>query len=513
MNKVKKYFIFPAFLIAVLLFLFGSFKQDSFQKMKTLTEIIRLVHEVYIEEPDMNSLMEGAIEGLLSKLDPHSTYIPQKDFSSIQESFQGDFEGIGIEFAIMDGYITVISPIPGTPSDRAGLISGDQIIKINGKSAYKISQDDVLKKLKGPKGTPVDVTIRRKGAEDFNITLIRDKIPIHSVLASFMIDEKTGYIKLNRFSGTSYNEINDAMYKLESIGMKQLLLDLRGNPGGMLDQAVMITDMFISSRDTIVSTKGRIYQANDVFIAKNQAADKKIPIVVLINQGSASASEIVSGALQDLDRGIVVGETSFGKGLVQRQFQLRDGSAARITIAQYFTPSGRLIQRPYDDGLDSYYLNDAKADSIERNRPQFKTKKGRTVYGGGGITPDIIVENERTFSKSSREILFDSKRPIFNYANYIIANKKGQIKKQYSSINQSIFKKDEFYDWLNKHDYKFESSELDEDWDFLLNRILAEICNNLLGKEFYFKKLNEEDIQIKESIKAFKKAKKLISNK
>ena len=408
MKKFKKYFIVPVCLMAGLLFLFGSFKQDSFQKMKTLTEIIRLVHEVYIEEPEMNNLMEGAIEGLLSKLDPHSTYIPQKEFSSIQESFQGDFEGIGIEFAIMNGYITVISPIPGTPSDKAGLISGDQIVKINGKSAYKISQEEVLKKLKGPKGSPVDVTIRRSGVEDFEITLIRDKIPIHSVLASFMHDAKTGYIKLNRFSGTSYNEINEAMYKLESLGMKQLLLDLRSNPGGMLDQAVQIVDMFVSTRDTIVSTRGRIYQANDVFIARNQNSDKNIPIVVLINQGSASASEIVSGALQDLDRGIVVGETSFGKGLVQRQFQLRDGSAARITIAQYFTPSGRLIQRPYDDGLDSYYLNDSDEDSTEASRPEFKTKKGRTVYGGGGITPDIIIDNERAFSKSSREILFDS---------------------------------------------------------------------------------------------------------
>ncbi len=347
MSKYLPYII----LGAVLLYGFKSdTARDQFQKMKTLTQIIRLVSENYVEDVDMNEILEGAIIGMLDKLDPHSSYISSEQFELINEQFDGEFEGIGIEFNILEGYITVISPIPGTPSDRAGLQTGDKIVRINNKSAYKITQKDVLQKLKGPKGTSVNVTISRPGMdEDFEVTLIRDKIPIVSVLAAFMLDEKTGYIKINKFSKNTTNEINESLSKLENQGMQQLLLDLRNNGGGMMDQAINIVDMFVSSRDTILFTRGKISGSNEVYRAHKNNMDKDYPVVVLINRGSASASEIVSGAFQDLDRGLVVGETSFGKGLVQRQYPLRDGSAARITIARYYTPSGRLIQRPYQD--------------------------------------------------------------------------------------------------------------------------------------------------------------------
>ena len=257
--KLNKY-LFLVFLGAVLLWGFKSdTAKDQFQKMKTLTQIIRLVSENYVEDVDMNDILEGAIIGLLDKLDPHSSYISSDQFELINEQFDGAFEGIGIEFNILEGYITVISPIPGTPSDRAGLQTGDKIVRINDKSAYKITQKDVLEKLRGPKGTPVDVTISRPGMdEDFDVTLVRDKIPIVSVMASFMVDDETGYIKVGRFARATAKEIDESLSKLENMGMKQLLLDLRNNGGGMMDQAISIVDMFVSSRDTILFTKGKI---------------------------------------------------------------------------------------------------------------------------------------------------------------------------------------------------------------------------------------------------------------
>ena len=272
--KFNKY-LFLVFLGAVLLWGFKSdTAKDQFQKMKTLTQIIRLVSENYVEDVDMNDILEGAIIGLLDKLDPHSSYISSDQFELINEQFDGAFEGIGIEFNILEGYITVISPIPGTPSDRAGLQTGDKIVRINDKSAYKITQKDVLEKLRGPKGTPVDVTISRPGMdEDFDVTLVRDKIPIVSVMASFMVDDETGYIKVGRFARATAKEIDESLSKLENMGMKQLLLDLRNNGGGMMDQAISIVDMFVSSRDTILFTKGKISGSTEAYRARKSSLD------------------------------------------------------------------------------------------------------------------------------------------------------------------------------------------------------------------------------------------------
>jgi len=434
--KFNKY-LFLILLGAVMLWGFKSdAAKDQFQKMKTLTQIIRLVSENYVEEVDMNEILEGAIIGMLDKLDPHSSYISSEQFELINEQFDGAFEGIGIEFNILEGYITIISPIPGTPSDRAGLQTGDKIVRINDESAYKITQKDVLEKLRGPKGTPVDVTISRPGFdEDFEVTLVRDKIPIVSVMASFMIDDETGYIKVSRFSRNTAKEIDESLSKLESLGMQQLLLDLRNNGGGMMDQAISIVDMFVSSRDTILFTKGKIPGSSEVYRARKSNRDKDYPVVVLINRGSASASEIVSGAFQDLDRGLVVGETSFGKGLVQRQYPLRDGSAARITIAQYYTPSGRLIQRPYED-IGDYYTdlgrdNREATDSTLAQKPVFTTKNGRSVYGGGGITPDVFSELDVNFNKSTREILSHPDRLTFKFAGELKSEIQEQFEKRF----------------------------------------------------------------------------------
>jgi len=515
-----KYLKYLPYLILIFALLYG-FKnnaiKDQFQKMKTIAEIIRLVNDNYVDDVDMDNILEGAIIGLLDRLDPHSSYISAKQLELINEQFDGEFEGIGIEFSILEGFITVISPIPGTPSDRAGLQSGDKITRINNKSAYKITQKDVMEKLRGPKGTRVNISISRPGLDaDFEVTLVRDKIPIVSVLASFMLNENTGYIKINRFARTTSKEVENSLNDLEKKGMTQLLLDLRNNGGGMMDQAINIIDMFISSKDTILFTKGKISNSSAVYWSNKNIKDKKYPVIILINRGSASASEIISGAFQDLDRGLVIGETSFGKGLVQRQYSLRDGSAARITIAKYYTPSGRLIQRPYDDVAD-YYTDLTKDnreinDSTLTNKPIFYTKKGRIVYGGGGITPDIFSDNNIEFSKSTREILTHPDRLIFKYAGeikYLIENKyKNYIKFKNEYQIDKNGKKD-LFEWFNEQNINFSIEEIDEDWEYIENKIMAEIANKIWGKEFFYKQSLLKDIPIQDALTHFNQAAEL----
>ena len=518
--KLIKYIILTTVAL-VLVYGFNSGAKDHFKKLKTLTQIIRLVNDNYVEDVEMEEILNGAIVGLLDKLDPHSTYITEDQFEAIQEQFDAEFEGIGIEFNIMDGYITVISPIPETPSSEAGLQSGDKIVRINNESAYKITQKDVFEKLRGPKGSQVEVTIRRSGTDDFGVTLTRAKIPIHSVLASFMINDEVGYIKVNRFSRTTAEEIATSLYELEQEGMKEVMLDLRNNGGGMMDQAIQIVDMFVNSRDTILFTKGRIANSNDVYYARTSQKDKDYPVVVLINRGSASASEIVSGAFQDLDRGIVVGETSFGKGLVQRQYPLNDGSAARITIAQYYTPSGRLIQRAYDDGIEDYYSDLADedreaSDSTLAKRPIFKTKQGRDVFGGGGITPDYHVKLDVEFSEGTRNLLTHQDRLIFNYADKL----KSDVTDSYPDFNkfQADFslrtnKRKIFFKWLKEKELEFDKDELLENWTSIENRIKAQLASAIWGKSSMYMILLENDKIAIEALKHFGDAKKLINQK
>tara|TARA_Y100001968_G_scaffold332086_1_gene389002 strand:+ start:736 stop:2283 length:1548 start_codon:yes stop_codon:yes gene_type:complete len=513
MNKYYKYIAISVMAISIIILLSGS-NAIQVKQIRPLAVIINLINHNYVDEVDINDVLTGAIEGMLNKLDPHSSYIPAENKEEVDEVFRGDFEGIGIEFSMIDGYITVISPIPDTPSDRAGIISGDQIIKIDGESAYKITQKDVFKKLRGPKGTRVVVTIARKGMDEpFNTTLIRDKIPIRSIASSFMLNEKVGYIKVTRFASTTMTEFHEAMNKLQLDGMSELLIDLRNNPGGLLDQAVKMADLFISTNDTIVFTTGRIPGSNSMYRARSQYQDLNIPLVVLINNGSASASEIVSGAFQDLDRGVVVGERSFGKGLVQRQYDLDDGSAVRITIAKYYTPSGRLIQRSYDDGLDEYYLNNENnTDSVKIDTKKYYTKSGRVVYGGGGITPDIIVENNSQYNTSTREIYFNPDRLLFKYADLIKDKINMNITYEDFMRQQDIIDQKHFMEWMDSIDITYDKDELIEerDWQFIMNRIKAEICNFKWGREAFYKALIYSDDQVKEGIKQFDWAKDLI---
>ena len=520
-----KKIIYTLLVVAILFGIYGFQSEsikDKYRKMKTLSQLIQLVNTTCVEDVDMDDILEGAIEGLLDRLDPHSNYISEDHMKEVTEQFAGKFEGIGIEFAILDGFLTVISPIPGTPSDRAGLQSGDKIIRIDDESAYKITQKEVFSKLRGPKGSKVVVTIRRGGLdESFDVTLIRDEIPIVSVLASFMIDEQTGYVKVNRFSSTTAEELDNALKGLENEGMDHLILDLRNNGGGYMDQAIKIVDMFVASNDTILYTKGRLSDSHEVFRAHKWGAHKQYPVIALINRGSASASEIVSGALQDLDRGLVVGETSFGKGLVQRQYPLKDGSAARITIARYYTPSGRLIQRDYDDGLVDYYSdlrveNREASDSTLAERPQFKTKAGRTVYGGGGITPDVYIINDANIELSTSRLIWNVERPLFNYGNLL----KDKISSKYRNFDE-FDRKYEFkdkdrellFEWLDEKEYEYVREDIEKDWHVVETRLLAEVSGMIWGKTFLYKKMLDIDKHVSEALNHIDEAKALLSSR
>ncbi len=368
--------------------------------------ILRIVDNVYLEEPDIDEMMKGAIEGMLKALDPHSAYIPAETQRTVEEDFKGGFGGIGIEFEIRNKYLTVVSPIPDTPSDRIGLMPGDRIIRIDGITAFDITTQEVFDRLKGPIGSKVTVTVLRQGTDEpMEFEIIRGKIPIYSVSAEVLLDDGiTGYISVNRFAARTSEEVDNALKSLDQKGMERLILDFRGNPGGLMDQAVEIVEKFIEPGKLIVYTKGRFSDFNEEYYSKKPAKYSKLPIVVLIDAGSASASEIVSGALQDHDRALILGTRSFGKGLVQRPFDLGDGSVARITISRYYTPTGRLIQRPYDDGMESYYLDrffDADGNLDENDDEEgpeefFTLRKNRTVFGGGGIFPDSVITYDPT---------------------------------------------------------------------------------------------------------------------
>jgi carboxyl-terminal processing protease len=485
---------------------------DLYLKLAVLNDIIAIVNENYVEEVDWEKAMTGMFRGFLEELDPHSIYIEPKKLKDVNEEFQGNFQGIGIEFDIIDGFITVISPIVGTPSERVGLMPGDKFIRIDGESAYKITKDETFKKLRGLKGTKVTITIKRDDEEPFDVDIVRDDIPIYSVLAHFILDGKTGYILVNRFSQTTAEEFADALRELKAAGMENLIVDLRYNSGGFLNEAVEMLDNFLEKDEEIVHTKGRIRNSNDIYYASGRGIYKELPVVVMINRGSASASEIVSGALQDLDRGIIVGETSFGKGLVQRQWPLKDGSAIRVTIARYFTPSGRLIQRPYENGLDEYYeeFYTEYSDTLNmeeelEDKPQFKTKGGRTVYGGGGITPDILVKRELNPSRSTIRVFQNSERIFFKFAqNFVHKYPQYQTNEDDfifdTPLPQAVF--DEFFDFAITLESKAERDDLEKDRTFIEMQLKSEIAKIWWGHNGYYKARLLEDNQYLEAKRA-----------
>lgn len=522
----KKIFVLGS-LIVVLAFIGGMKYTETlwaagksiYEQVNRLAFVMQLVRDKYVEEPDMNKLVDGAITGLLETLDPHSVYIPAEEQKRLAEQFRGEFEGIGISFVIQNKILTVISAIPGTPADRLGLLPGDRIIKINGESTYGITNDEVFGKLRGPKGSQVNITVQRANvSENLEYTLTRDTIPIHSVETAFMLNDKTGYVLVNQFTSNTQDELHQAMLKLKEQGMQQLLLDLRRNSGGYLQQAIKVLSEFVGGEQRLVFTRGRTADSEKSYYASAQAPFSDLPIVVLVNQGSASASEIVAGAVQDLDRGLVAGNTTFGKGLVQQQYELGDGSVVRITTDRYYTPSGRLIQRPFTKGLADYYEEgydeqdpNAAGDSLGANpdsaREVFTTAKGRKVLGGGGITPDVKI-NASTLTGYGFKLL--SRRIFFEYADKFAAAHP-EVKANFSDYLAKYQPSPEMIQELVKlageKGIKFNQENFDKDKDFIALALKAEMAqiywNN---RDYYYQVRAQGDNQIEEAATLFDQA-------
>jgi carboxyl-terminal processing protease len=486
------------------------------KKFKVMTQILNYVNQLYYEDVDMEVLMDGAFKGIMDQLDPHSVFISAKDQKNINEMFRGEFQGVGIEFDLLNDYITVIAPVIGGPSEKAGIQAGDWILEINDKKAKGIEREDVYKKLRGKKGTQVNLKIGRTGTKPFDVTIVRDDIPLYSVRASVMLDDQTGYVWLTRFSAKSGLEVRSAITKLLGQGMDRMILDLRNNSGGILDQAAEVANIFIAHKDTLVYTRGKNKQAEQVFLSSPKKGNENFSVIILINRGSASASEIVAGAIQDLDRGLIVGETSFGKGLVQSQRPLVDGSAIRVTIARYYTPSGRLIQRPFEKGnLEDYYQElyeenrEEKLDSLKKLRSPFFTRGGRRVYGGGGITPDIHIPWDLELSDATRRVLASPTRPMFNWSAAFVREQKDlpdnyrKFQNDWELPQKAL---DVFLSFVKKESIGFDSSGIKENEAYLRIILKSEIAGAKWGRDELWGVRTMSDNQVLSALKHFNEA-------
>ena len=398
---------------------------DTKEQLRKLGEAFIIINKRYVQEVDAAKLAEDAIVAMLEELDPHSSYISPEAFVEVDESYRGSFGGIGIWFEVVDDTAQVVTPIEDGPSEKVGLRSGDRIIRIDDSTAVNIGDQQVKKRLKGPIGTDVKVTLKRLGVtEPIDVVITRDRIPLYSIMSAYMVDATTGYIKVSRFAHTTYREFHEHLVALQEQGMKRLVLDLRGNPGGIMDAAVFMVDELLEDDKIIVYTKGRKMQ-DQVFRSSRRGVFEDQPVIVLVDRLSASASEIVAGALQDHDRALIVGRRTFGKGLVQNQFALPDNSRLQMTTARYYTPSGRLIQTPYTNGDQREYLEQKYASfeqatfnpsAYKESIPdslKYETTHGRVVFGGGGILPDYVVAPDTTMTPIVRATFSRSLIPAF----------------------------------------------------------------------------------------------------
>lgn len=492
-------------------------------QVRKFSEVLNLTNRYYVDNVDTQKLTESAIKGMLEELDPHSIYISSDQLKRVNEEFQGSFEGIGVEFDVINDTLTVVSPISGGPSEKLGILAGDKIVNIDDVTAVKITREDVPKKLRGQKGTKVKLSIVRNGIKDLlEFTVTRDKIPLYSVDASFMMNKEVGYVKVSRFAATTYDEFITAMNKLKGEGMKEVILDLRSNPGGYLDQAFKMASEFLPSGKKIVFTKSRIKEFEETY---NSSGGKytDIPLVLLVNEGSASASEIVAGAIQDWDRGLIVGETSFGKGLVQRQFDLTDGSALRVTTARYYTPSGRTIQKPYEGGKykEAMRLDTLEGDNFshikdtkDTTRPVFKTFGGRNVFGGGGISPDYYVRLD-TLTKYSVQLR--RLNLIYEYTEKFLTNNRKNIEGKYKSYKDfgSNYKVtdgmlNDLIELGKSRSVAFDQSGFDIDKKFIETSIKAQIARDIWGNEGFYAVFMMSDDQVLRGLSLIDEASKLL---
>jgi carboxyl-terminal processing protease len=479
-----------------------------------ISNILNIIETNYVDSVNRNELVESAIPAILKKLDPHSIYIPAKDLARANEPLQGNFEGIGISFNMLTDTILVISTIPGGPSEKLGLLPGDKIIYVNDSlvAGKNISDEKVMGMLKGPKGTVVRIKILRSGHKEllpFDIT--RDKIPIYSVDVDYMVNEHTGYIRINSFAVTTYEEFMNGMMELTGKGMKKLILDLRGNSGGVMEAAIRIANEFLSEDQLIVYTLGRSQPRNEPR-ATGKGIFQDGDLVILIDEWSASASEILAGAIQDNDRGTIIGRRSFGKGLVQEPVSFADGSGMRLTIARYYTPTGRSIQKPYKDGFEKYYddLNERyihgefeESDSIQfSDSLKFTTPGGRIVYGGGGIMPDKFVAVDTTMVSP---YLAKVRALIYRFALKYTETNREQLKKYTESDEMEKYLDrqallDQFVAFAESNNVKKDPAGLKTSGKIIHTQLKAYIARNILDNNGFYPIWEEIDTTLKYAI-------------
>jgi carboxyl-terminal processing protease len=487
-----------------------------------LDNVLDFIEDNYVDTINRKKLEENTLTAMLKQLDPHSDYIPAAELEETNEPLQGNFHGIGIEFNIVNDTICVVHPIEGGPSERLGIKAGDRVVKVDSKNVagIKITNKKVFEMLRGKKDTKVNVAIKREGQKQLlDFTITRGEIPIYSVDVSFMAEQGVGYIKVSRFAASTYDEFRKGFNKLTKQGMKKLIVDLRGNGGGYLNAAVDIADEFLSKGMLIVYTKGKNSPEKKYF-ATEKGSFENSKLIVLIDEGSASASEIVSGALQDNDRATIIGRRSFGKGLVQEQIEIPDGSALRLTIARYYTPSGRCIQKPYNKGLEAYYSEEydrfekgelLHQDSIHfADSLKFKTVSGRTVYGGGGITPDVFVSIDTSYRSSYLNKVFY--KGLVNDFSFSYADKHRASFSSYKTPADYVKNYvppqallNEFVEFAAKNGIPKNDTQLKKSTPYLLSNIKALIGRNLFDNEAYYPVLLKEDKVFTEALKTIAK--------
>ena len=479
-----------------------------------LEEIIDIIGAKYVDSVSTDSLYEDAITGILKHLDPHTVYIPAREMASVTEDLEGNFKGIGVEFYILSDTLMVTSVLTNGPSFDAGVQTGDKIIKVNDSlvAGNNVSSESIISMLRGVEGSAVKLGLYRPSehrALDINVK--RGIIPIYSIDAAYMLDAETGYIRINRFSATTYREFMTALKNLQKSGMAQLVLDLRDNPGGYLDAATAIADELIDGEKLLVYTKGRTSERED-YMADKKGKFEKGKLVVLVDEGSASASEILAGAVQDWDRGVIVGRRSYGKGLVQEQFELGDGSALRLTIARYFTPSGRSIQRPYDKGREEYehdFLNRFKDGSLMRyedtvpkkeNTKYYTEEKHRLVYGGGGIQPDVTVPyKDKYFAEELYDLMSSATMNATIYQYFSLHSKEMSVYKTYKQFDASFAITPQLMETLRSAFGKEFPTHTKKVWSdksslqTLQSRVKATVARMLFRTNGYYQVVNKTD--------------------
>lgn len=501
-------------------------KRSLSAEEEKLRTVLRLVETEYVDKIDVDSLIESTLPNLLASLDPHSAYIPSEELTSVNDDLAGSFSGVGVQFQIVNDTVRIMEVIPGGPAEKVGLLQGDRIIKADTVSLTgpDITSDSVFKNLRGQKGTKVVLTVKRSNsAKPLTFDVIRGDIPVNSVDVSYMIDDEVGYLRVTKFSRNTYMEFYNALNDLKAEGAKKYVIDLRGNTGGFMDQAIYMANEFLPAGKMIVYTKGRRPENETMAISDGTGHFMNAEITLLTNEGSASASEIFAGAIQDNDRGLVVGRRSFGKGLVQNQTELPDSSAVRLTVARYYTPSGRSIQKEYARGDVSKYDLDIvdrfahgefySADSIKLDKSKiFTTGNGRTVYGGGGIMPDIFVP-EDTVGITSYYVNVANNGLIQKFS-FSVADKYRSMLDGVKSIDRflKVLPRDNtllenFVSYAAKNGVPARWYYINQSRDLLLNQIKAMIARDVLGYSAFIELLNEDDKAVNKAYNLLKEGK------